>query len=491
MEQFLNRFSNVQTGLKDFSAKSDNTQVNNIRKPIQKIKYEYKPMSYSNRIKLQNQKYKDDNSLFSGSRLLERTKELGNVLKTPAAVLAASTATVTSPAIAGRLLTGATSAVGFGGLGLGSGNSLKDAAYGAGGEALAPLIGKSLDVGGDIVNTIKTNYNDVKDLNKFANIYTYKKPSANILSSKSVDNAYKNLLNQHNTFVRGVSVNDKTLSNPQILQDLKQAGVYDPNIDKVIPKKQIGEYMATHIPGSNGYGRAGLGQFDKSGLYTSNSFNTAKGYTYGDGFIATVRRPVNYSSSKRIDWIKSGDFTASPLENSQFSFSKINNKTERDLAIDKIQEEQHGDFRNIMKRYDDLANNIYKRYDYNIDGNELANKIGLKKNDKIFELSNIRNKRIQNLPMDVKFGMNEAKLSEGVFTRGLWQKFKPTGENPYQHFIFRGNPGQKPVELIELQPFNSGIDDFTRSHVGEYSEGLSKKSFNLEQQQPDFNKLFK
>ena len=144
-----------------------------------------------------------------------------------------------------------------------------------------------------------------------------------------------------------------------------------------------------------------------------------------------------------------------------------------------------------MKRYDDLANNIYKRYDYNIDGNELANKIGLKKNDKIFELSNIMNKRIQNLPMDVKFGMDEAKLSEGVFTRGLWQKFKPTGENPYQHFIFRGNPGQKPVELIELQPFNSGIDDFTRSHVGEYSEGLSKKSFNLEQQQPDFNKLFK
>ena len=36
-----------------------------------------------------------------------------------------------------------------------------------------------------------------------------------------VDKTFKNLLNQHNTFTRGVSVNDITLSNPQILQSLK------------------------------------------------------------------------------------------------------------------------------------------------------------------------------------------------------------------------------------------------------------------------------
>ena len=136
-----------QLGLKVLSEKSDNTQVNNVRRPAQKIKYNYVPMSYSNRMKLQAQKYKDDNSLFSGSRLLDRTKELGKVIKTPAATLAASATAVASPTIAARLLTGSTSAVGFGQLGMGSGNSLKDASYGMLGEAVAPLVGKVLDKG--------------------------------------------------------------------------------------------------------------------------------------------------------------------------------------------------------------------------------------------------------------------------------------------------------------------------------------------------------
>ena len=144
----------AKLGLKVLSEKSDNTQVNNIRKPIQKVKYNYVPMSYSDRIKLANQKYKDDNSLFSGNRLLDRTKELGKVIKTPAATLAASATAVASPTIAARLLTGATSAVGFGGLGLGSGNSLHDAAYGMAGEALAPAVGKVIDRGWGAIKSI-------------------------------------------------------------------------------------------------------------------------------------------------------------------------------------------------------------------------------------------------------------------------------------------------------------------------------------------------
>ena len=62
-----------QLGLKVLSEKSDNTQVNNVRRPAQKIKYNYVPMSYSNRMKLLAQKYKYDNSLFSSSSLLDRT----------------------------------------------------------------------------------------------------------------------------------------------------------------------------------------------------------------------------------------------------------------------------------------------------------------------------------------------------------------------------------------------------------------------------------
>ena len=156
-----------QLGLKVLSEKSDNTQVNNIRRPVQKIKYNYVPISYSNRIKLQNQKYKDDNSLFSGSRLLDRTKELGKVIRTPLATLAASTAAVTSPAIAGKLLTGATSAVGFGQLGMGSGNSLKDAGYGIMGEAAAPLIDKIANKGLGMINNWIGNYKINKAIKSF------------------------------------------------------------------------------------------------------------------------------------------------------------------------------------------------------------------------------------------------------------------------------------------------------------------------------------
>ena len=59
--------------------------------------------------------------------------------------------------------------------------------------------------------------------------------------------------------------------------------------------------MATRIPGDTGYGRAGLEEGLENGLYTSNSIDFAKGYTYGDGYVATVRRPVDYSSSSRKD----------------------------------------------------------------------------------------------------------------------------------------------------------------------------------------------
>lgn len=161
-------------------------------------------------------------------------------------------------------------------------------------KSVTPFVNKSIGA----FNKVKVNYRDMNNLNKFADVYTYKRPSANIFNSKSVDNAYKTLLNQHNTFVRGVSINEKTLSNPKVLEELKRANIYNPEVDKVIPKERIGEYMATHIPNDTGYGRAGINE-GESGLYTSNSLDTAKGYVYGNGYIATVRRPVDYTSPYR------------------------------------------------------------------------------------------------------------------------------------------------------------------------------------------------
>ena len=97
--------------------------------------------------------------------------------------------------------------------------------------------------------------------------------------------------------------------------------------------------MATNIPGRTGYGRAGLDELD-NGIYASNSYNTAKGYTYGDGYIATIRRPVDYSSKNRKDWLRSGDFVASPLDDNSFGAFK----TERDLLNEKYRKESNNEF---------------------------------------------------------------------------------------------------------------------------------------------------
>lgn len=123
-------------------------------------------------------------------------------------------------------------------------------------------------------------------------------------SSVTTDNIIKDLVNQHNTFVRGVSTNWKELEarNPEILRHLEGKG-----IDWKNNPKAAAEYMATHIPIQTGYGRASLNSniFNKGmdGLYTSNSVKTAEGYTYGDGFVVKAKRPTDFSSPNRQDWL--------------------------------------------------------------------------------------------------------------------------------------------------------------------------------------------
>ena len=67
---------------------------------------------------------------------------------------------------------------------------------------------------------------------------------------------------------------------------------------------------------------------------------------------------------------------------------------------------------------------------------------------------------------------------DGIFTTERKHHPKKDG-NAYQHFIFVGNPGNYPVNIIDeispdiWQTYNSG----TRAHVGESFKGLSRKSY--------------
>ena len=77
-------------------------------------------------------------------------------------------AAIASGAAAGPILTtakgvataagyGALQGLGFGQLGMGSGNAINDAAYGAAGEVSGPLVGKAIDKGIDAAKQVGTN----------------------------------------------------------------------------------------------------------------------------------------------------------------------------------------------------------------------------------------------------------------------------------------------------------------------------------------------
>jgi len=157
------------------------------------------------------------------------------------------------------------------------------------------------------VDDVGKNLIDLQEAQKFAQQYGYELP-ANLerisQSNMLTDRTIRGMMDRHNTFVRGVSTNWDEIAkrNPEILRHLESKG-----IDWQNNPKAAAEYMATHIPINTGYGRASLNTevFDRGlqGLYTSNSIPTAEGYTYGQGFITKVKKPTDFSSPNRQNWI--------------------------------------------------------------------------------------------------------------------------------------------------------------------------------------------
>jgi len=164
-----------------------------------------------------------------------------------------------------------------------------------------------------ILNPIEKNLVDLNYAKKIYEPLGYKFPNnidriakSNVLTDRTI----RGIVNRDNSFVRGVSTNFEHLAekNPEILRHLEGKG-----IDWQNNPKAAAEYMATHIPIQTGYGRVGLNKsiFNRGmdGLYTSNSIPTAEGYTYGDGFITKVKRPTDFSSTDRKDWIDKNQFS--------------------------------------------------------------------------------------------------------------------------------------------------------------------------------------
>lgn len=185
-----------------------------------------------------------------------------------------------------------------------------------------------------------TNYDSPKNreafrlkFNKWNRRYGYPMISKDLVADGAAfDKAIQDRLNQHNTFLRGVFIDD--ISNPQkyneLINQMTLQGI-EPTQDNIL------EFLATHYLPETGYGgRSGFRNIPyvrKNGyddeligtIYTSNSLDQAVGYANRSGThtyrgVFKVKRPISFEGS-REDWVLNGDF---PLFNTGHSTDRSN-----------------------------------------------------------------------------------------------------------------------------------------------------------------------
>lgn len=374
------------------------------------------------------------------------------------------------------------------------------------------------------------NLDDLNYAKDWANKYGYELPSNLDRVAQSdvlTDRTIRGVVNRHNTFVRGVSTNWKELEkySPSALEHLKKIG-----IDYTKNPKQAAEYMATHIPPQTGYGRAGMksDMFNSNldGLYTSNSMATAEGYTYGDGYMVKVKKPTDFSSTNRQDWINKNQVNY--LKSERLTQDEINKLDEFKMNNYKSMNSFH------QKRYEEAIPDIKKAEDakdwlkkqqieigwakkaeedfnkYAAEQVGLDKKLGYNINykpgdiiktsakktispkqiglgDKNITIAKIHSEILPKLELSAAKKLNlQSDLGDlagelrqsGLKSDEIAEKLKgyilDKYSNPYAHYIHLGNPGQKmfePVSSTEMNLFN--YKNKSRAHTGAYSKGLS------------------
>jgi hypothetical protein len=421
-----------------------------------------------------------------------------------------------------------------------------------------------------IINEIKNAYTltgpqrNLKDLQYTKSVYGplgYQIPE-NLeriaQSDKLTDRTIRGLVDRDNTVYRGVNVDleglrqrllnkskifNKFNKNPQddpltkfdaLILELKKA-----NVD-ITNDSEVAKYMATHIPGDTGAGRANLDEdvFKKglNGLYTSNSEGTAEGYTYGKGFIVKAKKPTDFSSSNRKKWIDKNNpqvQTGSDYKLPFLSSKPITWKTDYEIAtpqfINNYREKLGRE--KLLAEYPEIGtlhNYSWERKSLHPEYQKILNREDQLKQlaedeleiaaepyrDKLFNIKDRRDRRVMkyqmnNTPMYKRALKN---LTNPSFIRDLimedhysdkvnalqrknaedWMKATLTPYlekypellnevpevNPYAHYIHIGKPGQKVLEPISIKEITPDIWKRTsRGHQGEYSRQATRREF--------------
>jgi hypothetical protein len=374
---------------------------------------------------------------------------------------------------------------------------------------------------------ISRNLSDLQAAKKFAKQYGYELPkNINRIAESDVltDRTIRGLMNRHNTYVRGVSTNWDEVSRRIINQGGPEAwndvvnNFKKQGIDYINNPKAAAEYMATHVPLETGYGRFGL-QPGENALYLSNSIPTAEGYTYGQGFVNKVRRPTDFSSADRKDWLKVNDypisygFKGSPygtgiVKNDYYKriptsirdiayASKNPNKMNQVLAkTQEAYDKAKGRHLRLENKYSRKLEDLYlKNVPKDIAKEKLSDDIGKaiyknelinKYKDKGSLLSKAQEAYYRGIVNASHIAAESSVLP--AIAKNILDKENLTaiGKNlvsplfgkidPFSHYAIKGNPGEQmliPVKSWEVTP--DIWQNKSRAHVGRHSRGYSQK----------------
>ena len=356
-------------------------------------------------------------------------------------------------------------------------------AYNALGD-LTSSLGKVLTTATPLKNAYKinpsvTNFDiNLKDLTKaqeFASQYGYELPlnlERIAESDMLTDRAIRGLMDRHNTFVRGISTNWDEIEkrNPEILRHLEGKG-----IDWQNNAKAAAEYMATHVPISTGYGRSSLNSnvFNQGlqGLYTSNSIPTAEGYTYGKGFITKVKRPTDFSSPSRQDWITKNDpkyyENFLPGGNSFIINGKEVSPIDLNLSslYDVIDYDNIDAFKSkVLKDLEESAKNLKSTFERTATSNPVYSQNMRDSYNRVMKkINEIKNQKWESssLELNKKLLRTERDIEDML--------------NPYAHYIHLGIPGEKVLQPIKSWEITPEIwKNKSRAHTNKYSKKLSR-----------------
>jgi len=378
--------------------------------------------------------------------------------------------------------------------------------------SIAPELRQGLRTAGpsfisSVENTgnISKNLEDLNFAKKWAKQYGYTLPEnfqRIAQSDELTDRTVRGLANRHNTFVRGVSTNWEHLGqkNPEILKHIEQQGF---NLATDEGSKQAAEYMATHIPINTGYGRFGLKEGENA-LYLSNSSPTAEGYTYGNGYVVKTKKPTDFSSANRNEWLTNNDFNVNlGFKNSPFGKGVVKNdyikrfpKTLRETLAITGDPTKMVELQNAVKQkelvYNDLAHQSWKNYNnkiadlkYKTDADyrkfTISDDPFVRDNPNFFDklqLKYLNNKK--NLTQTYYNALPVVDVLKGIYgDTDVWKAF---GKNlfseldPFSHYAIKGQEGEKVLESLKSTKVNpQGWENTSRAHINKYTDKLTRK----------------